>query len=127
MSLTVPHTTDILHEAKCLRLRLLAAVLELQHLTSLAANVVLIPGGECVLRVPLGDVRALSWRKVLEVDGEQVGLVVAGAVLEIGKTTPGSTLAVEVIRSGRGTTAWSAPSSADRPPVAVIKQRARPP
>jgi hypothetical protein len=39
--------TDILHEAK--RLRLLAAALELQHYTSTAANVVPIPGGDHVI------------------------------------------------------------------------------
>lgn len=38
------NNTDILHEAK--KLRLLAAALELQHLTSTAANVVPIPGTE---------------------------------------------------------------------------------
>lgn len=41
--------TDILHEAK--RLRLLAAALELQHYTSTAANLVRIPGGERVIVV----------------------------------------------------------------------------
>lgn len=39
--------TDILHEAK--RLRLLAAALELQHYTSTAVNVVPIPGGGQVI------------------------------------------------------------------------------
>jgi hypothetical protein len=41
--------TDILHEAK--RLRLLAAALELQHYTSTAANLVRIPGGDRVIVV----------------------------------------------------------------------------
>jgi hypothetical protein len=41
--------TDILHEAK--RLRLLAAVLELQHYTSTDANVVPIPGGDRVIAI----------------------------------------------------------------------------
>jgi hypothetical protein len=41
--------TDILHEAK--RLRLLAAALELQHYTSTAANVVPIPGGDQVIAI----------------------------------------------------------------------------
>lgn len=41
--------TDILHEAK--RLRLLAAALELQHYTSTAANVVEIPGGDQVIAI----------------------------------------------------------------------------
>jgi hypothetical protein len=41
--------TDILHEAK--RLRLLAAALELQHHTGTAANVVPIPGGDCVIAI----------------------------------------------------------------------------
>jgi hypothetical protein len=41
--------TDILHEAK--RLRLLAAALELQHYTSTAANVEPIPGGDRVIVV----------------------------------------------------------------------------
>lgn len=41
--------TDILHEAK--RLRLLAAALELQHFTSTAANVVAIPGGDRVIAI----------------------------------------------------------------------------
>jgi len=41
--------TDILHEAK--RLRLLAAALELQHYTSTAANLVPIPGGERVIAI----------------------------------------------------------------------------
>ncbi len=42
-------STDILHEAK--RLRLLAAALELQHYTSTAANVVPIPGGDRVIAI----------------------------------------------------------------------------
>lgn len=51
---TLPYETgnqgaDILHEAK--RLRLLAAALELQHLTGTAANVVPIPGGERVIAI----------------------------------------------------------------------------
>jgi hypothetical protein len=41
--------TDILHEAK--RLRLLAAALELQHFTGTAANVVPIPGGDRVIAI----------------------------------------------------------------------------
>lgn len=41
--------TDILHEAK--RLRLLAAALELQHFTSTATNIVPIPGGDCVIAI----------------------------------------------------------------------------
>jgi hypothetical protein len=41
--------TDILHEAK--RLRLLAAVLELQHYTSTASNIVHIPGGDRVIAI----------------------------------------------------------------------------
>lgn len=52
------NTTDILHEAK--RLRLLAAALELQHYTSTAANVVPIPGGERVIAIGTpAEVRAL--------------------------------------------------------------------
>ena len=56
---------------------------------------------ERVLRAPAAQVRALAGRQVLEVDGEQVGLVAAGAVLELGETSPGSTLAVVVIGDGR--------------------------
>ena len=41
--------TDILHEAK--RLRLLAAVLELQHYTSTESNVLPIPGGDRVIAI----------------------------------------------------------------------------
>ena len=41
--------TDILHEAK--RLRLLAAVLELQHYTRTEANVLPIPGGDRVIAI----------------------------------------------------------------------------
>jgi hypothetical protein len=40
---------DILHEAK--RLRLLAAVLELQHYTSTESNIVPIPGGDRVIAI----------------------------------------------------------------------------
>jgi hypothetical protein len=50
--------TDILHEAK--RLRLLAAALELQHYTSTAANMVPIPGGDQVIAIGTpGDVARL--------------------------------------------------------------------
>lgn len=50
--------TDILHEAK--RLRLLAAVLELQHYTSTASNIVPIPGGDRVIAIGTpAQVRAL--------------------------------------------------------------------
>jgi hypothetical protein len=51
-----PH--DILHEAK--RLRLLAAVLELQHFTCTEANVLPIPGGDRVIAIGTpAQVRAL--------------------------------------------------------------------
>jgi hypothetical protein len=51
-------TTDIKHEA--LRLRLLAAVLELQHYTSRESNVIPIPGGDRVIAIGTpAQVRAL--------------------------------------------------------------------
>jgi hypothetical protein len=43
------YPNDIMHEAK--RLRLLAAVLELQHYTRTEANVVPIPGGDRVIAI----------------------------------------------------------------------------
>ncbi|SDC67947.1 hypothetical protein SAMN05428966_10297 [Massilia sp. PDC64] len=50
--------TDILHEAR--RLRLLAAVLELQHYTSTESNIVPIPGGDRVIAIGTpAQVRAL--------------------------------------------------------------------
>lgn len=50
--------TDILHEAK--RLRLLAAALELQHYTSTESNIVPIPGGDRVIAIGTpAQVRAL--------------------------------------------------------------------
>ena len=49
---------DILHEAK--KLRLLAAVLELQHFTSTESNIVPIPGGDRVIAIGTpAQVRAL--------------------------------------------------------------------
>jgi hypothetical protein len=45
----VNNTTDILHEAK--RLRLLAAALDLQHYTRTEANVMPIPGGDRVIAI----------------------------------------------------------------------------
>jgi hypothetical protein len=51
-------TTDIKHEA--LRLRLLAAVLELQHYTSTESNIIPIPGGDRVIAIGTpAQVRAL--------------------------------------------------------------------
>lgn len=50
--------TDLLHEAR--RLRLLAAALELQHFTSTAANIVPIPGTDRVIAIGTpAQVRAL--------------------------------------------------------------------
>lgn len=50
--------TEILHEAK--RLRLLAAALELQHYTSTESNIVPIPGGDRVIAIGTpAQVRAL--------------------------------------------------------------------
>lgn len=52
------NTADILHEAK--RLRLLAAVLDLQHYTSTESNIVPIPGGDRVIAIGTpAQVRAL--------------------------------------------------------------------
>ncbi|HEX8784603.1 MAG TPA: chemotaxis protein CheW, partial [Telluria sp.] len=56
---------------------------------------------ERVLRVPASDARTLSGRQVIEVDGAQVGLVAAGAVLELGATAPGAVLPVVLIGAGR--------------------------
>jgi hypothetical protein len=54
----VTHPTDILHEAK--RLRLLAAVLELQHYTQTEAYTMPIPGGDRVIAIGApAQVRAL--------------------------------------------------------------------
>lgn len=62
--------TDILHEAK--RLRLLAAALELQHYTSTAANVVPIPGGERVIAIgtPAQVARLLEIAPAVATEGE---------------------------------------------------------
>lgn len=56
---------------------------------------------ERVLRVSASDARTLSGRQVIEVDGAQVGLVAAGAVLELGATAPGAVLPVVLIGAGR--------------------------
>ena len=56
---------------------------------------------ERVLRVPAGDVQALSGRQYLDVGGSHLGLVSAGRVLELGEPAPGAELAVVVIGSAR--------------------------
>jgi hypothetical protein len=67
--------TDILHEAK--RLRVLAAALELQHYTSTAANVVPIPGGDQVIAIGTPAHIALG----LEIGPVPAELIRLGAIM----------------------------------------------
>lgn len=56
---------------------------------------------ERVLRMPASEVRTLSGRAYLELDGEHVGLVPAGQVLDLGETMGADELAVVVIGAAR--------------------------
>jgi hypothetical protein len=80
--------TDILHEAK--RLRLLAAALELQHYTSTAANVVPISGGDRVIAIgtpaqvrelleiaPMGEASISTLEAIDSVTGADIAQIAA--------------------------------------------------
>jgi two-component system sensor histidine kinase and response regulator WspE len=56
---------------------------------------------ERVLRLPAADVRTLSGRQHVELDGEHMGLVPAAQVLGLGDAAPAADLAVIVIGSAR--------------------------